>query len=263
MAVAAIATLSYMTMRKYEVPHYSPRKMTGGALTLGQVPLSIYMTWNSRQVPYYMKQHIQNIQTINPEFDLYVYSHAECREFIQKNYPSEVVDAYDSLIPGAFRSDLFRYCKLYKDGGVYMDIKFITHIKLIDMIKTQPIHIIRDDQKEVPGCLCNGFLISPPKNPLFKKCIDTILKNCKSRAYNRNALDITGPCVLGAAVKDLMPDLPLLYNFSWATREVYDASGKKVLTEYPEYRTEQKRHMKAIDYREAWTERNVYREVLR
>ena len=259
LSLAALAILSVYTLQTYEVPHRWPALQPRKPAILNDVPLEIIVTWNSRRVPYFMKQHLEGLQASHPEFTLYIYSHDECREFIQRWYSADVLHAYDSLIPGAYRSDLFRYCKLYKDGGVYTDIKFIFNKPLINLIERANFHVIQDDQTEVPGCMCNGFLISPPNNPVFAHCIETIVKNCEARAYNRNALHITGPCVLGDSIREKMPHYRSPYQFRWATRKVYDANGKEFMTEYPEYRVEQKRHMVAVDYREAWTDKKVYR----
>ena len=53
----------------------------------------------------------------------YLFNDADCREFIAREYPPDVLMAYDRLIPTAFKADLWRYCVLYKYGGVYLDAK--------------------------------------------------------------------------------------------------------------------------------------------
>ena len=41
----------------------------------------------------------------------------DSREFIAKNFPEEVLNAFDELTPGAYKSDLFRYCFMYIMGA--------------------------------------------------------------------------------------------------------------------------------------------------
>lgn len=53
----------------------------------------------------------------------YLFNDADCLEFIAREYPPDVLMAYQSLIPTAFKADLWRYCVLYKYGGVYLDVK--------------------------------------------------------------------------------------------------------------------------------------------
>jgi len=54
----------------------------------------------------------------------YLFNDADCRDFIAREYPPDVLMAYDLLIPTAFKADLWRYCVLYKYGGVYLDVKY-------------------------------------------------------------------------------------------------------------------------------------------
>ena len=72
----------------------------------------------------------------NPEFQHYIYDDGMCREFIKKNFNREVLHAYDSLEPDAFKADLWRYAILYINGGVYVDIKYrpANSFKLINII---------------------------------------------------------------------------------------------------------------------------------
>jgi hypothetical protein len=54
----------------------------------------------------------------------YLFNDDACREFLAMTFPTDLVYAYDRLIPTAFKADLWRYCILYMFGGVYMDIKY-------------------------------------------------------------------------------------------------------------------------------------------
>ena len=51
-----------------------------------------------------------------------------CREFIKVNFNPLVLKAYDTLIPTAYKADLFRLCVLYINGGIYGDLtqEFLT-----------------------------------------------------------------------------------------------------------------------------------------
>ena len=60
----------------------------------------------------------------NPNFYHYLYNDEKCREFIKDFYSEDVLKAYDAIIPAAIKIDLWRYCVLYKYGGIYLDVKF-------------------------------------------------------------------------------------------------------------------------------------------
>ena len=87
------------------------------------IPKNIFMTWHTKDLPYHMKQNVEKIKRENPEFNVYVYDDEDCRKFLREHFDPKVLDAYNSLIPGAYKADLWRYCILYIYGGIYIDIK--------------------------------------------------------------------------------------------------------------------------------------------
>jgi mannosyltransferase OCH1-like enzyme len=70
-----------------------------------------------------MKECVDKLKNAHPNFEHNLFDDNDCHEFIKKNFPIEVLLAYDALIPGAYKADLWRLCILYIHGGVYMDIK--------------------------------------------------------------------------------------------------------------------------------------------
>jgi mannosyltransferase OCH1-like enzyme len=88
------------------------------------IPLNIYQTWHTKNLPTKMQENVNCLKRQNPEFKYYLYDDYDCREFIKKNFDKDVLNAFDTLIPGAYKADLWRYCILYKNGGIYLDINF-------------------------------------------------------------------------------------------------------------------------------------------
>lgn len=102
----------------------------------GGIPMNIYLSWHTHDLPLKMKANIEELKQKNPEFQFYIFDQKESREIIKTYYTEQVLDAYDTLIPAAFKSDLWRYCMLFKFGGIYIDIKyhFIDNNKFSDFI---------------------------------------------------------------------------------------------------------------------------------
>ena len=88
------------------------------------IPLHIYQTWHSKKLPPKMRECVEKLKKDNPEFKHHLYDDSMCRKYIKQNYSKDVLDAFDKLVPGAYKADLWRYCILYKEGGIYLDIKF-------------------------------------------------------------------------------------------------------------------------------------------
>lgn len=89
-----------------------------------EIPNNIFQTWQDKKLPPLMYLAIQNIKKLNPRFKYYLFDDDECREFIKNNFYIDFLNAYDNLIPGAYKADLWRYCILYKKGGIYLDVKY-------------------------------------------------------------------------------------------------------------------------------------------
>jgi hypothetical protein len=143
----------------------------------------------------------------------YLFNDDACRDFLSVTFPTDVVNAYDSLIPTAFKADLWRYCILYMFGGVYMDIKYkwigamggdggdggdgggvITIRDLVNQMSsshntfgynTDNILVLERDAPDLwpqgHFGIHNAFMISKPKNPLFFKCIQHIVSYSKTK----------------------------------------------------------------------------------
>jgi len=253
----------------YSVPHHIPRKDLSAPKSINGVPLAIYQSWHSHIVPKGMKDNILNIVDANPEFDYYLYSDSESRAFIKANYGPEVVAAFDSLRPGAYKSDLWRYCILYKLGGMYFDIKMVPLVSLKSILRDNSTIFVKDLTIAPNGavmreCVWNGLMISPPNNKVFKHCIDEIVDNCKMRLYKRNPLDITGPCLLGRMLKLHSGQeffQQMVFNLSKennTTNIIYYHNIPYFLVEYPGYRREQWMFQKSKHYSTLYQNKQVY-----
>ena len=256
-----------------EMPFFTER--TKDINEISGVPLAIYQSWTTNMVPPKMKECMHKLIKMNPEFQHYLYSHERCLQFIKENFDKSVADAYISLKPGAYKSDLWRYCIMYTLGGVYLDAKFYTTVPLISLIKEHnEIFIVdivanhtsnSDLRCKRNTALYNGFLVSRPRNPVFKWCIENIVHNCKLKVYKNSMLSITGPCLLGEMVKkhksqayiDKLPFEFMGTEEKGVTMGMIEYKNKKIIGQYPEYRDEMG-ESKIKHYSDSWKERNVF-----
>ena len=227
-----------------------------------KVPLNIFQTWHTKNLSVKMRECVDNMKKSNPEFKYHFYDLEECREFIKNHFENDVLVTYDSIIPYAFKADLWRYCILYIYGGVYLDIKYynINNFKFIDFIDKD--YYLRD----IPGSgggVANGMIISKPKNPKLWNCIQNIVKNVKEKSYGKSAFEVTGPMLLKREFDD--QELENTKMFSIGEHECptptclyYD--NKPVLAMYKEYRDDQKslKEDPSTNYFELWKTRHIF-----
>ena len=104
-------------------------------------------------------------------------------EYVTKHCGREAGQAYRCLLAPAFRADLFRFCALSAEGGVYLDT---------DLVLLKPIASVVDmcDAGATIGRDISGadferkqmkILASVPSHPLPRCMLDSILRNVRQR----------------------------------------------------------------------------------
>ena len=159
-----------------------------------KIPLNLYTCWHSKDLPPLMQQNYLELVINNPEFKHFLYDENECREFIKDNFDENVLNAYNSLIPCSYKSDLWRFCVLYINGGIYLDIKYkcVNGFKFIAL--TEKEYFVRDRPE---NCVYTALIVTMPKNQIMLDCINKIVENVKNKYYGISSLHPTGPGVLG------------------------------------------------------------------
>jgi mannosyltransferase OCH1-like enzyme len=87
------------------------------------IPRIVHQTWfeelSSTKYPN-MSRMVQSFARSGWEYKFY--TDDEAASFLETHFPPEILEAYKTLRPGAFKADLFRYCVLLIHGGVYADV---------------------------------------------------------------------------------------------------------------------------------------------
>jgi mannosyltransferase OCH1-like enzyme len=226
---------------------------------MSEIPLNIFQTWSTKQLPPYMKQCVESVKQENPEFEHYLFDDHDCLQFLRTHYDTDVVHAYQTLKPGAFKADLWRYCILYTYGGIYLDIKYhcVDGFKLITM--TDDEYFVCDDIERVHQlAVHNAFMVTKPNNQILYKCIQQIVKNVQMKFYGTDSLQLTGPLLMiqyfTPEEKEKLQRLHYVHNNAIAYKDTI------ILQHYPEYREEQRTYGKTKHYGLLWQQRECYEE---
>lgn len=161
----------------------------------------IYITDDLTGVPPLLKQKTDTVKAAFPDHDYMLYSGETLRAFIEREFDRDVLDAFDTLKPYAYKSDLGRYCLLLKKGGWYFDISIHVACNVTVADDTRLI-VFREANLAVgtPWAVTTGILYSAPNNAAFQKAIDIVVGNCRSKYYGINPLCPTGPNAFGEAI---------------------------------------------------------------
>jgi len=132
-----------------------------------------------------------------------IWSNAELEEFIGQEFGKEVLNAYTTIIPGAFKADLARYCLVHKFGGWYFDI----NTEIVSMpdksYADKDMVLFREDfrsSKNTFSIINAIFYASKPEHPALEIAINQIVENVKNKFYGRNCLTPTATVLMGESV---------------------------------------------------------------
>ena len=226
------------------------------------IPLDIYQTWHTKNLPPKMSERVELLKSQNPKFQHHLYDDNDCREFIKTHFKPDVLYAYDTLIPGAYKADLFRLCILFIKGGFYMDIKLacINGFRLIELVEND--HFVLDRPSHCNG-IHNTFMVSKAGNIFLYKCIRQIVKNVKYKYYGIDPLSPTGPRLLfNVSVIQKHPINVDMFHLDPQGGYIIYKNTFVISTEYPEYNEERTKTYNSLNtkrYDQLWNERKIYK----
>ncbi len=144
------------------------------------IPKAIYQTYHSD----ISLNAINHIKELNPDFDYVFFNNTDCIEFLTENYDEKIVNTFNILRSGAHKADLFRYCLLLKNGGIYIDIDIQMEIGFSDILKKcSEANLVTSKSAHSGDGLYQGFLISTPNNEILKMLIENIVANPNPEDY--------------------------------------------------------------------------------
>lgn len=141
------------------------------------IPKLLHLTYHTKNlIP---EKVYTNLDRFVSDFTVSIYDDNEGLMFIQQYFSSLVVAKYQILI-GAHRADLLRYCLLYIRGGVYADIKteftqLLSHVLQSASAREKCILLV--NSKHATGTIYNGFMAAPPRQCLFLRAINFIVRS--------------------------------------------------------------------------------------
>lgn len=230
-----------------------------------KIPKRIIQTWHSNiyNMPKNMYVQHMNLRARHPEFEVHFFDDDSCRSFLEKHFDERVLNTFDGLVPGAYKSDIFRYCALYVMGGFYVDVRFDCKGSFtFDQLIEEDMCIVQDLSGSGGG-IYQGFIASKPGNSLFLDCIDQIITNVETKDYTDSPLGITGPLLLSRMSDEYIKDhVNFELRSNCVVNQIVHKFGNKdvILESYKEYNKEREMSypVGSSHYSDMWSNRNVF-----
>jgi hypothetical protein len=212
------------------------------------IPLNLFQTWFTLDLKGKMAENVARLKSQNPEFTHYLFDDDMCRNFIRENFDGDVLYTFDKLTPGAYKADLWRYCVLYKKGGIYLDIKYVCadNFKLIEIadkeyfVEDFPIGYIPGLESVALRGIYQALLVVMPMNEILGRCIKEIVRYAKEDCYSHlSPLAVSGPSLLARMIDDREVSLTFTQTKEPETIHHIYLKDREILRTYSEYRKEQ------------------------
>ena len=139
------------------------------------------------------------------DFEHIFFTSSDRENFMKKNF-SDIYDAYDKLIMGVMKADLWRYCVIYHYGGIYTDSDNICHESPSFMLSNYYLNILQFKNKDH---FPQHFFSAPKNSPILKKVIDKSverIRNLKEFKGEHLVHYLTGPGVFTDAIDEWLLD---------------------------------------------------------
>jgi len=176
---------------------------------------------------------------MNPGWKYTLYDNNEQYEYIKKYFHPYFLETYKRINSkyGAARADFFRYLLMYREGGVYIDIKSACKLPFDFIIKPNDEyllahwHIIHDTGElgTSLGEFQQWHIICKPKHPFLNAVIRKVIKNIYEYDVQLHGvgkpgvLKVTGPVPYTKAIVPILKnhkhrlfetesDIGLVYN---------------------------------------------------
>lgn len=177
------------------------------------VPAVVYQTWHTKDFHPVWTEQFRIMKEMNKHITFHLFTDDECREYIKNNFEFNVLWAYDRLNPTAYKADLWRYCVLYKEGGIYLDIKLLCYeldlLRKEDFLRVKDMSYLPNDITDIytyenesydKTKYCCGIwqavMATTPNSTILKNMIDKIVFNVSTQYFGPTTLSITGPHAL-------------------------------------------------------------------
>lgn len=161
-----------------------------------RIPMVCYQTWITKDLKMLSnttKEIILQNRKLNPDIRFELWDDDDVNTFMKAEFSGRVYDAFTSINPkyGAARADFFRYCVLYRRGGLYLDIKSIMKVAHIFgwMIFPDDICILDEKNSRLEdyrqewdyGVYEQWFLAFAPEHPYLENMIDRMVRRVESK----------------------------------------------------------------------------------
>lgn len=167
----------------------------------------LYVKYN-----YQLRNAVSSWLVHTNNFNYYFYSDSMCDSFMRNYTSSKIYEAYLKCPLAVMKADLWRYCIIYENGGIYADADTVCLIDpkyLIKFYNNYSLVFALEGNFGLPHLFCQWWFAAPKNSPVLKNIIDNIVNKILSTNF-QNITDtnfihkITGPTIFTESIEQYM-----------------------------------------------------------
>ena len=105
---------------------------------------TIFMTYK-QDIPNKVKERWLEF---NSNYNIDLSLDCDCERFLLDNFNNNIYNLFKSIDKGMYKADLWRYCKLYKNTGVYADVDLVPYLNIDTLDKDISFYTCLSECKE-------------------------------------------------------------------------------------------------------------------
>jgi inositol phosphorylceramide mannosyltransferase catalytic subunit len=140
-----------------------------------RIPNRVYQTWETPLIPSLMARGIRRFRRLNPDYSFSFFDAEARADYMERHYAGHpILTVFRDLKIRTAQVDVWRYCILYREGGIYCDIDSAMGVPLRQIIREEMPELISFERNlwrdtfDPAYADAGAFMSSPPASARAK-----------------------------------------------------------------------------------------------
>jgi len=109
----------------------------------GRIPNQVFMTWKEPRLTALHAHQVERFRRRNSDYSFHFFNDEQISNYMETHFAGQpILDVFRHVTVMASKVDIWRYCILYKEGGVYCDIDSSLLLPLRQLLANNPREVL-------------------------------------------------------------------------------------------------------------------------
>lgn len=135
MSVVPINPLKYLRRKIAYYPIGVRSLYTEVPQVARKIPNHVYQTWVRPVLPFVLALEVRRFRRLNPDYSFSFFDDQQMAGYMDSNYAGHpILKVFKDVRMPVVKADIWRYCVLFREGGIYCDIKSTLTVPLREIL---------------------------------------------------------------------------------------------------------------------------------